>query len=132
MFLMFGLSSVFPWFFAGSWFSNVSVLLVQAKPRKYRLPQKPQVIDLQESHGDCEEFSESGLSDRRGDFEGSVDFSEGLTKWDYGRISESSSQFGALPSPAQVAILHDFTHSLSHPQFRNSLPRLPGFGWPVF
>jgi|GEM_PF-2364567 len=31
MFLMFGLSLVFPWLFAGSWFFSVSVLLVQAK-----------------------------------------------------------------------------------------------------
>ena len=105
---------------------------------KYPFPQKPQVLELRKSHGECEEFSESGLSDGRGDFEGSVDSSEELTKRDYGRISESSSQFCALPLPAQAAIDHDFTHSLSRPQchprlpFRNPLPRLPGFGWPVF
>lgn len=115
---------------------------------KYPFPQRPKVLELRRSQGEedceefsksglCEEFSKSGLSDGRDDFEGSVDFSEGRTKWDYGRISESSSELiwrPALALPAQVATLHDFTHSLSHPQcrprlpFRNSLPRLPGFG----
>jgi hypothetical protein len=66
MFLMFGLAFVFPCFFAGSWFFSVSVLLVPVR---------------------------QSTSDGRGDFEGSVDFSEGLNKWDYGRISESSSAF---------------------------------------
>ena len=43
-------------------------------------------IELRESHGDCDPFSESDLSDGgsdfkgRGDFDGSVDLSEGLTE----------------------------------------------------
>jgi hypothetical protein len=82
-----------------SWFSVFQRFgAFGAGEAKYPFPQRPKVLELRRSQGeeDCEEFSKSGLCDGlhdgRGDFEGSVDFSEGLTKWDYGRISESSSE----------------------------------------
>ena len=107
MFLMFGCSLVFPWIFAGSRFFSVSAFqrfgAFGAGEAKYPFPQRPKVLELRRSRGEedceefsksglCEEFSKSGLSDGRDDFEGSVDFSEGRTKWDYGRISDSSSE----------------------------------------